>query len=187
MRRSPVRQVLAAAPVGLPDGEKHSNNDYWLLAEGVNPTSPAYVRQSPLDPSANSNAALNIKFYMGQGIFKTHFPEAEIYVNQSDGAVRIEDDLLVSAESYLGGVALYVPYLAGDPDATPDACGGAATHTLTAALRPSTPSLRLNFTATGGLRAPCSSFVAVVLKSQPKTGRSPRNGTFEYETPLFRV
>ncbi|MCF7674766.1 MAG: type IV secretion system protein, partial [Akkermansiaceae bacterium] len=158
-----MRQVLAASPTTspvLPDREKRSNNDYWLLALGVNLLQPANIRQDPGDSRASANASLNIDFNIGQGIVKTHFPEADLYVNSNSNHIRVADDLLVPASSYLGTVNVYVPYLAGDPEATPGACGGAASVITTASLRPSTTSNRLYFTPTGGLRAPCATIAA---------------------------
>lgn len=158
-----MRQILAASPTDspvLPDREKRSNNDYWLLPLSVNTLQPANIRQDPLDLRASADASLNIEFYLGQGSVKTHFPEADLDVNSSSNRIRVEDDLLVTADSYLGGVNLYVPYLAGDSEAPPDACGGAASANNTASLHPSTTSYRLNFTPTGGLRAPCATIAA---------------------------
>jgi hypothetical protein len=158
-----MRQVLAASPITspvLPDREKRSNNDYWLLAQSVNTLQPANIRQDPLDLRASADASLNIEFNLGQGIVKTHFPEADLFVNSSSNRIQVADDLLVTANSYLGSVNLYVAYLAGDPGAAPGACGGAASATTAVALRPSTPSNRLNFTPTGGLRAPCATIAA---------------------------
>lgn len=158
-----MRQVLAASPTTspvLPDREKRSNNDYWLLAQSVNTLQPANIRQDPLDLRASADASLNIEFNLGQGIVKTHFPEADLYVNSSSNRIQVADDLLVTANSYLGSVNLYVAYLAGDPGAAPGTCGGAASATTAVALRPSTSSNRLNFTPTGGLRAPCATITA---------------------------
>ena len=149
------RDVLANAPAGTPYLDRPSNADYWLLVDGVDTSVQASIRQAPVDPVAGSNAALTARFTVTAGQFETHFPRATVSVGAAGGAIRVQDDLIVSSQSYLDGAQMSVAYLAGDPSAPPGACGGAAGAELTLDVEPDNAQQRLGITPTGGLHAVC--------------------------------
>ena len=160
-----LRAKLVAAPVAVPYRERRSNSDYWLQVDGIEiAPAPSIKGRSASSQGSGSNAVASMDFSVTPGTFKSHFPEADISVGAASGnRIEVVDDLISADTSFLDEVSISLSYLAGDPEIDP-AANPVADDIRGETLVPNNATGRMNFTATGGLRAVCSSPGGAVLK-----------------------
>lgn len=160
---------LDALPVAAQERRKPSNDLYWRYATGVS----GEVR---VDAHATRGALMDATFGLDGGAILAHRPLNAVVQWGKGGTVRVDDDLVVPADSTLeSALSVFVAYSPNCEDAD---CGNPALDEL---MQMNPVEERLRFTPDGGLVATG----ILEIKKGIQWGWISKLGTYAYTTKWF--